>query len=85
MANKYKKKRETTNRTKDWITDYYRTGREFDKENRARREREGQKEEKGLRNLNSFEITCIVVIALALLGMIIKYFILGNGFWTPGI
>ena len=85
MANRYKKKRETTNRTKDWITDYYRTGREFDKENRARREREGQKEEKGLRNLNSFEITCIVVIALALLGMVIKYLILGHGFWTPGI
>ena len=85
MANRYKKKRETTNRTKDWITDYYRTGREFDKENRARREKEGQKEEKGLRNLNSFEITCIVVIALALLGMIIKYFILGHRFWTPGI
>ena len=85
MANRYKKKRETTNRTKDWITDYYRPGREFDKENRARREREGQKEEKGLRNLNSYEITCIVVIALALLGMIIKYFILGHGFWKPGI
>ena len=47
MANKYKKRRETTNKTKDWITDYYQTGREFDKENRRRREEAGEKEEKG--------------------------------------
>ncbi|MDO4176953.1 MAG: hypothetical protein Q4D99_05700 [Bacillota bacterium] len=85
MANKYKKKRVTKNKTKDWITDYYQTGREFDKENRARREREGKKEEKGLKNLNSFELTCIVIIALAIIGMIIKYFVLGHGFWTTGI
>lgn len=85
MANKYKKKRETTNRTKDWLTDYYQTGREFDKENRERRRQEGEKEEKGLKNLNSFELTCIAVIAIAVIGMIIKYFILGHGFWTTGI
>ncbi|MDO4834615.1 MAG: hypothetical protein Q4A40_06235 [Bacillota bacterium] len=85
MANKYKKKRETKNKTKEWITDYYKTGREFDKENRQRREKEGRKEEKGLRKLNSFELTCIVIIALAVVGMIIKYFILGHGFWTTGI
>ena len=59
MANRYKKKRQTTNKTKDWITDYYQTGREFDKENRRRREEAGEKEEKGLRNLNAFELTCI--------------------------
>lgn len=85
MANKYKKKRETTNKTKDWLTDYYQTGREFDKENRKRREKEGKKEEKGLKNLNSFELTCIVIIVIALIGMFIKYFILGHGFWTTGI
>ena len=85
MANKYKKRRETTNKTKDWLTDYYQTGREFDKENRTRREKEGQKEEKGLKNLNSFELTCIVIIIVALIGMFIKYFILGHGFWTTGL
>ena len=85
MANKYKKRRQTTNKTKDWITDYYQTGREFDKENRRRREEAGEKEEKGLRNLNSFELGCIIIIALAIIGMIIKYVILGHGFWDWGI
>ena len=85
MANKYKKRRHTTNKTKDWITDYYQTGREVDKENRRRRDEAGEKEEKGLRNLNSFELGCIIIIDLALLGMIIKYFILGHGFWDWGI
>ena len=46
MANRYKKKRETTNKTKDWITDYYQTGREFDKENRRRREKGGRQRAK---------------------------------------
>lgn len=85
MANKYKKKRETTNRTKGWLTDFYQTGREFDKENRERREKEGKKESKGLKNLNSFEITCIVVIVLALIGLFIKLVVLKHGFMTPGI
>lgn len=85
MANRYKKKREVKNKTKGWITDYYQTGREWDKENRERREKEGRKEEKGLRNLNSFELTCIVIIVLAVIGMIIKYFVLGHGFWKTGM
>ncbi|MCF0144700.1 MAG: hypothetical protein HUJ79_06380 [Firmicutes bacterium] len=85
MANRYKKKRETTNKTKDWITDYYQTGREWEKDNRRRREEAGEKEEKGLKNLNSFERGCIIVIGLALLGMFIKYVLLGHGFWTPGM
>ena len=85
MATRYKKKREVRNKSKDWLTDYYQTGRQWDKENRERREKEGQKVEKGLRNLNSFELGCIIIIALALIGMFIKYFILGHGFWTPGM
>ena len=85
MANKYKKKRKTTNKTKDWLTDYYQTGRKFDKENCERREKEGKKESKGLKNLNSFEITCIVVIVLALIGLFIKLVVLKHGFMTPGI
>ena len=85
MANKYKKKREVRNTSKDWLTDYYQTGREWEKDNRRRREEAGEKEEKGLRNLNSFELGCIVIIVLALIGMFIKYFLLGHGFWTTGI
>ncbi|MBQ3322012.1 MAG: hypothetical protein IJH05_04120 [Firmicutes bacterium] len=85
MANKYKKKREVRNKSKDWLTDYYQTGREWEKDNRRRREEAGEKEEKGLRNLNSFELGCIVIIVLALIGMFIKYYLLGHGFWTTGI
>ena len=85
MANRYKKKREVRNKSKDWLTDYYQTGRQWEKDNRERREKEGQKEEKGLRNLNSFELGCSIIIALALIGMFIKYFILGHGFWTMGM
>ena len=85
MANRYKKKREVRNKSKDWLTDYYQTGREWEKDNRRRREEAGEEEQKGLRNLNSFELTCIVIIALALIGMFIKYFILGHGFWTMGL
>ena len=85
MANKYKKEREVRNKSKDWLTDYYQTGREWEKDNRRRREEAGEKEEKGLRNLNSFELGCIVIIVLALIGMFIKYFLLGHGFWTTGI
>ena len=85
MANRYKKKREVRNKSKDWLTDYYQTGREWEKDNRRRREEAGEKEEKGLRNLNSFELGCIVIIVLALIGMFIKYILLGHGFWTTGI
>lgn len=85
MANRYKKKREVKNKSKDWLMDYYQTGREWNKENEERRKKEGKPEEKGLHNLNSFERGCIVVIIVALIGMFIKYVILGHGFWTPGI
>ncbi len=84
MANRYKKKREVRNKSKDWLMDYYQTGREWDKDNRARRAAEGEKEEKGFRNLTSFEKGCIIVIALGIIGMIVKYVILGHGFWKPG-
>ena len=85
MANRYKKKRKTVNKTKGWITDYYETGRQWDKENRQRREEAGEKEHKGLTKLNSFERTCIVIIILALIGLFIKLVVLKHGFWTPGI
>ena len=85
MANRYKKKKTPINNTKRWITDYYETGREWDKENRRRREEAGETEHKGLKNLNSFELSCIVIIIVALIGLFIKLVILKHGFWTPGI
>lgn len=85
MANRYKKKKKPINKTKGWITDYYETGREWDKENRRRREEAGETEHKGLKNLNSFELSCIVIIIVALIGLFIKLVILKHGFWTPGI
>ena len=55
--------------------DYYNTGREFDKENRRRQEEEGN-HPKGLKNLNSFELGCIIVIVLGLVGCFIRYVVL---------
>lgn len=85
MANRYKKKRKPVNKTKDWITDYYQTGREWDKDNKRRREEAGEKEHKGLKNLNSFELWCIVIIIIGLIGLFIKLVVLKHGFWTVGI
>ncbi|MDO4869508.1 MAG: hypothetical protein Q4A65_04385 [Bacillota bacterium] len=85
MANRYSKKKKPVNKTKEWITDYYQTGREWDKDNKRRREEAGEKENKGLKNLNSFERSCIVIIILALIGLFIKLVVLKHGFWTPGI
>ncbi|MGI6767017.1 MAG: hypothetical protein ACOX4R_07430 [Lentihominibacter sp.] len=84
MSNKSKKKK-ARNKSKGWLMDYYMTGREFDKENRRRREEEGEKEKKGLRGLNSFELWCIVIIVVALVGLFIKLVILKHDFWQPGI
>ena len=70
-----KKKRQVRNKTKDVLTDYYRTNMEYDRENRRRQEEEGVKP-KGLKNLNSTEKTYVIVIVLALIGIVIKYVIL---------
>ena len=74
-SGKKKPKRKVRNKSKDWLMDYYKTGREFDEENRRRLEEEGTPKAKGLRNLNSFEWGCIVVIVLGLVGCFIRYVI----------
>lgn len=84
MANRFKKKN-VRNKSKDWLVDYYQTGREFDKENRRRREERGEKENKGLKNLNSFELWCIVIIVIGIIGLIIKLFVLDHDFMKPGL
>ena len=59
-SGKKKHKKQVRNKTKDWLMDYYQTGREFDKENRRRQEEEGFQAPKGLKDLNSFEWGCII-------------------------
>lgn len=71
---KYKKK--VRNKSKDWFMDYYKTGREYDEENRRRREEEGTASPKGLKNLNAFEVGCVITIVLGLIGCFIRYVVL---------
>ena len=75
-SGKKKHKKQVRNKSKDWLMDYYQTGREFDKENRRRQEEEGTPQPKGLHDLNSFEKGCVIVIVLGLIGIFIRYFIL---------
>ena len=70
-----KKKKKVRNKTKDMLADYYRTNKAYDEENRRRQQEEGVSS-KGLKDLNTTEKTCIVVIVLGLIGIVIKYFIL---------
>lgn len=70
-----KKKKKVRNKTKDMLADYYRTNKAYDEENRRRQQEEGVNN-RGLRNLNTTEKTCVVVIVLGLIGIVIKYFIL---------
>lgn len=72
-SGKKKHGKKVRNRSKDWLMDYYQTGRAFDEENRRRREAEGGQEPRGLKNLNSFEWGCVIVIVLGLIGCLIRY------------
>ncbi|MGN0704254.1 MAG: hypothetical protein ACI4LD_06820 [Lentihominibacter sp.] len=76
MSEKQKKKRKVRNRTKDFLFDYVKTNNEYTDENRRRQEEEGVKPQ-GLKNLNTTEKTCIVVIVLGLIGIVLKYFVFG--------
>lgn len=73
MSDKAKKKKR--NRTKDMLADYYRTNKAYDEENRRRQQEEGLTG-RGLRDLNATEKILIVIIALGLIGIVIKYFVL---------
>lgn len=71
-----KKKRQVRNKARDVFTDYYRTNKEYAKENQQRQEQEGVP--KGLKNLTYREKTYIVVIVLGLIGIVVRYVILPN-------
>ena len=70
------KKRKATNKSTEWIAGYIRANKYTSEENERRREEEGFKEQKGLKNLNSTEKIYVAVIVLGIIGIIIKYGIL---------
>lgn len=76
MTNKKeKKKKQYRNKTGEMLFDYIKTNQQYTDENRRRQEEEGVKT-KGLKNLNTMEKSCVVVIVLGIIGLIIKYVIL---------
>lgn len=70
------KKRKVTNKSTEWIAGYVSANKWTSEENERRREEEGFKEQKGLRNLNSTEKVYVAIIVLGIIGIIIKYGIL---------
>ena len=72
---KDKKQKQTRNKARDMIADYYRTNKAYDEENRRRQDEEGVGS-KGLRNLNTTEKTLVAIIVLGLIGIVVRYVIL---------
>ncbi len=72
---KVKKKKQYRNKTGEMLFDYIKTNQQYTDENRRRQEEEGVKT-KGLKNLNTMEKTCVVIIVLGVIGLIVKYVIL---------
>lgn len=75
MAKKEKQKKQYRNKTGEMLFDYIKTNQQYTDENRRRQEEEGVKTE-GLKNLNSMEKTCVVIIVLGVIGLIVKYLVL---------
>lgn len=70
-----KEKKQTRNKARDMIADYYRTNKAYDEENRRRQDEEGARS-KGLRNLNTTEKALVAIIVLGLIGIVVRYVIL---------
>ncbi len=70
-----KEKKQTRNKARDMIADYYRTNKAYDEENRRRQDEEGVSS-RGLRNLNTTEKTLVAIIVLGLIGIVVRYVIL---------
>ena len=68
-------KKQTRNKARDMIADYYRTNKAYDEENRRRQDEEGVSS-RGLRNLNTTEKTLVAIIVLGLIGIVVRYVIL---------
>ena len=69
-----KEKKQTRNKARDMIADYYRTNKAYDEENRRRQDEEGVRS-RGLRNLNTTEKTLVAIIVLGLIGIVVRYVI----------
>lgn len=65
-----KGKKKTRNKARDIFTDYYKTNREYDKENRRRQEEEGKKPWSGTEKLY------LAVIVIGIVAIAVKYLIL---------
>lgn len=63
------------NKTDEVLMDYVRTNQHITDENKKRQEEEGS-DGRSLKNLNSREKTYVAVIAVCLIGIIIRYVIL---------
>ena len=63
------------NKTGEVLMDYVRTNQQITDENKKRQEEEGS-DGRSLKNLNSREKTYVAVIAVCLIGIIIRYVIL---------
>ena len=70
-----KEKKQTRNKARDMIADYYRTNKAYDEENRRRQDEESVRS-KGLRNLNTTEKALVAIIVLGLIGIVVRYVIL---------
>lgn len=70
-----KEKKQTRNKARDMIADYYRINKAYDEENRRRQDEEGVRS-KGLRNLNTTEKALVAIIVLGLIGIVVRYVIL---------
>ena len=57
------------------LFDYIKTNQQYTDENRRRQEEEGVKTE-GLKNLNTMEKTCVIIIVLGVISLVIKYLVL---------
>lgn len=73
-----KKKKKVRNKARDVFTDYYETNKQYAKENRERQQQEGKatgRESWKWKNLSYTEKTYIVIIALGLIGIFVRYVI----------
>lgn len=68
--NQKRRKLKPQNKARDVMTDYYRTGREYAKENAERYEKEGHG-----KSWSGREIAMLVVIILGAIGIVLKYFV----------
>ncbi len=70
-----RRQRSIDNHTRDFFTDYYKTGRQFAKENEERYKQLPPRKRKGILGWNKSEITMLVVIIVGAILIVLKYFV----------